>query len=89
MLPIRTHILAELDNPVEIVKRYVLPRAQKGDIVALAETPLALMQGRYRHPSEVKPGWAAKRVCLFFLPTSSLATACGMQTLVDVVALGA
>ena len=85
VLPIRTHILAELDNPVEIVKRYVLPRAQKGDIVALAETPLALMQGRYRHPSEVKPGWAAKRVCLFFLPTSSLATACGMQTLVDVV----
>jgi len=88
VLPIRTHILAELDNPVEIVKRYVLPRAQKGDIVALAETPLALMQGRYHHPSEVKPGWAAKRVCLFFLPTSSLATACGMQTLVDVVGPG-
>jgi hypothetical protein len=85
VLPIRTHILTEVDNPVEIVKRYVLPRAQKGDIVALAETPLALMQGRYRHPSEVKPGWAAKRVCLFFLPMSSLATACGMQTLVDVV----
>ena len=68
VFPIRTHILTEIDNPVEIVKRYVLPRAQKGDIVALAETPLALMQGRYRHPSEVKPGWAAKRVCLFFLP---------------------
>ena len=85
VLPVRTHILTEIDDPIEIVKRYVLPRAQKGDIVALAETPLALMQGRYRHPSEVKPGWAAKRVCLFFLPTSSLATACGMQTLVDVV----
>ena len=85
VLPVRTHILTEIDDPVEIVKRYVLPCAQKGDIVALAETPLALMQGRYRHPSEVKPGWAAKRVCLFFLPTSSLATACGMQTLVDAV----
>jgi hypothetical protein len=85
VLPVRTHILTEIDDPIAIVKRYVLPRAQTGDIVALAETPLALMQGRYRHPSEVKPGWAAKRVCLFFLPTSSLATACGMQTLVDVV----
>jgi hypothetical protein len=27
----------------------------------------------------------AKRLCYFFLPTSSLATACGLQSLVDVV----
>lgn len=85
VFPIKTHLLTELDDPVEIVKRYVVPYAQTGDIVTLGETPLALIQGRFRHPSEVKPGWVAKRICYFFLPTSSLATACGMQTLVDVV----
>ena len=85
VFPIRTHILSPIDDPVEVVKRYALPHAQKGDVVTIGETPVAIMQGRFRHPSEIKPGWVAKRVCLFFLPTSSLATACGMQALVDIV----
>ncbi|MEB3277504.1 MAG: F420-0:Gamma-glutamyl ligase [Lyngbya sp.] len=83
--PIRTHLLTHLDDPVEVVKQYVLPHAQPGDAITMGETPLALIQGRFRHPTEIKPGWVAKRVCQFFLPTSSLATACGMQSLVDLV----
>lgn len=85
VFPIRTHLLGSTDDPVEVIKRYAVPHAQKGDIITIGETPVAVMQGRFRHPSEVKPGWVAKRVCLFFLPTSSLATACGMQTLIDIV----
>jgi hypothetical protein len=85
VLPIRTHLLTQIDDPVEIVKRYVLPHARPGDVVTLGETPVALMQGRFRHPSEIRPGWVATRICYFFLPTSSLATACGMQSLVDIV----
>lgn len=85
VLPIRTHILTELDNPVDTVKRYVTPHAKPGDIVTIGETPIAIMQGRFRHPSEIKPGWVAQRICYLFLPTSSLATACGMQSLIDVV----
>ncbi|VXD20797.1 conserved exported hypothetical protein [Planktothrix serta PCC 8927] len=83
--PIRTHLLTHIDDPVEVIKKYVLPHAQPGDIVTLGETPVALMQGRCYHPTQIKPGWVAKRVCYFFMPTSSLATACGMQTLVDIV----
>ncbi|WP_413166841.1 F420-0:Gamma-glutamyl ligase [Capilliphycus salinus ALCB114379] len=83
--PIRTHLLTHLDDPVEVVKKYVLPHAKPGDAITMGETPLALIQGRFRHPSEIEPGWVAKRVCQFFLPTSSLATACGMQSLVDLV----
>jgi len=85
VLPIPTHLLTHLDDPVEVVKRYVLPHAQPGDVVTIGETPIALMQGRFRHPTEVRPGWLAKRLCYYFMPTSSLATACGMQTLVDEV----
>jgi hypothetical protein len=85
VLPIRTHLLTHLDNPVEVVQRYVLPNAQPGDIVTIGETPLAVMQGRFRHPSDLKPGWVARRLCYLFLPTSSLATACGLQTLIDLV----
>ena len=85
VLPIRTHLLTHLDDPVAIVKRYVMPHAQPGDIVTLGESPVAIMQGRFRHPSTIKPGWLAKRLCYLFLPTSSLATACGLQTLIDIV----
>ncbi|NJO41283.1 MAG: F420-0:Gamma-glutamyl ligase [Cyanobacteria bacterium CRU_2_1] len=85
VLPIKTHLLTHLDNPVEVVKRYVLPHAQPGDVVTIGETPVALMQGRFRHPTDVQPRWLAKRLCYYFMPTSSLATACGMQTLVDIV----
>jgi hypothetical protein len=85
VLPVPTHLLTHLDTPTEVVKRYVAPHAKAGDIVTLGETPVAIMQGRWRHPSTVKPGWLARRLCYYFLPTSSLATACGMQTLVDIV----
>jgi hypothetical protein len=85
VLPVKTHLLTHLDTPVGIVKRYVLPHSQPGDIITLGETPVALMQERFRHPSEIKPGWVAQRICYYFLPTSSLATACGMQALVDTV----
>ena len=83
--PIRTHLLSHLDDPVELVQRYVVPHAQPGDIVAIGETPLAIMQGQWRHPTDIHPGWLAKRLCYYFMPTSSLATACGLQTLVDLV----
>jgi hypothetical protein len=85
VLPIRTHLLTHLDDPVEVVRRYVIPHAQPGDVVTLGESPLAIMQGRFRHPSDIQPGWVAKRLCYLFLPTSSLATACGLQALVDIV----
>ncbi|MGD1896729.1 MAG: F420-0:Gamma-glutamyl ligase [Phormidesmis sp.] len=84
ILPVPTHLLTNLDSTVEEVKKYVTPCAQPGDIVTIGETPVAIMQDRLRHPTTVHPGWLAKRLCYYFMPTSSLATACGMQTLVDV-----
>ncbi|MGD1902274.1 MAG: F420-0:Gamma-glutamyl ligase [Geitlerinemataceae cyanobacterium] len=84
VFPVKTHLLTHLDDPVEVVKKYVLPHSKPGDIVTIGETPIAIMQQRWRYPADVKPGWLAKRLCYFFLPTSSLATVCGLQTLVDV-----
>ena len=85
VLPIRTHLLTPLDDPLEVVRRYVLPHAQSGDVVTIGESPVAIMQGRFRHPTDIQPGWVAKRLCYLFMPTSSLATACGLQALVDIV----
>ena len=84
VLPIPTHILTPLDNPVAVVERYALPHAKPGDVVAISESPLAIMQEQWRHHNEVKPGWVAKRLCQFFYRTSSMSTACGLQSLVDI-----
>ncbi|MBD2150686.1 F420-0:Gamma-glutamyl ligase [Pseudanabaena sp. FACHB-1277] len=83
VLPIRTHILSAGDTPVDVMQRYVIGHAQAGDIVTIAETPIAIMQGNFYHPSDIKPRWLAKRLCYYFQSTSSLATACGLQTLIN------
>ena len=85
VLPLRTHLLGPLDEPVAVLRRYAADLAQPGDVITLGETPLAVMQGRYRHPSEVEPGLVARLACRVFHPTSSLASASGMQTLIDLV----
>ena len=85
VLPLRTHLLGPLDDPIEMLRFYAAGVLQPGDVLTLGETPLAVIQGRYRHPSEVEPGMVARLACRVFHPTSSLATACGMQTLIDLV----
>jgi hypothetical protein len=56
---------------------------QPGDVLTIGETPLAVMQGRYNHPANLQPSSLARLLCRVFHPTSSLATACGLQTLID------
>ncbi|CAI7854180.1 unnamed protein product [Closterium sp. NIES-53] len=79
VLAVPTHLLCHLDDPLLVLRRYAAPYLQPGDVVTLGETPLAIMQGRFRHPDSVSPGPVARWACRRFLPTSSLATACGMQ----------
>jgi len=84
VLPIKTHLLGPLDDIVDVVSTYASQIVRPGDILTIGETPIAIMQGRYIHPSTVKPGFLARLLCHAFHPTSSLATACGLQTLVDI-----
>ncbi len=83
VLPIRTHLLGTLDNPAEVLRHYAGAVLQPGDVLTIGETPLAVMQGRYNHPSNLQPSSLARLLCRVFHPTSSLATACGLQTLID------
>jgi hypothetical protein len=85
VLPLRTHLLGPLDDPIDVMRTYAADLVQPGDVLTIGETPVAVIQNRYRHPSEVEPGMVARQLCRVFHPTSSLATACGMQTLIDLV----
>ena len=85
VLPLKTHLLGPLDDSIEVLRRYAGDLLRKGDILTIGETPVAVIQGRYAHPSTINPGWLARLLCRVFHPTSSLATACGLQTLIDQV----
>ncbi len=85
VLPVKTHLLGVLDDPAAVLERYCGSLLQPNDVLTIGETPLAVMQGRYAHPSTVEPSMLARLLCRVFHPTSSLATACGLQTLIDIV----
>ena len=85
VLPVKTHLLGVLDDPVEVLERYCGALIQPHDVLTIGETPLAVMQGRYLHPATVEPSMLSRLLCRAFHPTSSLATACGLQTLIDIV----
>ena len=56
---------------------------EKNDILTIGESPLAIMQSRYISPQNLEYSIFSKALCYFFHPTSSLATACGMQLLIN------
>jgi hypothetical protein len=85
VLPVGTHLLGVLDDPEAVLRRYAGGLIQPGDVLTIGETPLAVMQGRYQHPANLAPSMLARLLCRVFHPTSSLATACGLQSLIDVV----
>ncbi len=82
--PIKTHILGTLDDPIGILKSYIPQNLLPTDIITIGESPLAVMQGRYIDFRNVNPTLISRLICKGFQPTSSLATACGMQTLINI-----
>ncbi len=82
--PIKTHILGSLDDPIGILKSYIPHNHLPTDILTIGESPLAIMQGRYIDYRNINPNIISKLICKGFHPTSSLATASGMQTLINI-----
>ncbi len=82
-IAVKTDLLGSFDNPIDTVMHYCKDITRKNDILTIGETPLAIMQGRYIAPQNLEYSFISKILCYFFHPTSSLATACGMQLLIN------
>jgi hypothetical protein len=83
VMPVKTHLLNAQDDLPQVVDRYIVPLAEPGDYVALAESAVAIVEGNYRHPSHIRLSWLARRLCYLFPSKTSLSSAYGMQTLID------
>ena len=82
-ISVKTDLLGLFDEPFNTVKNYCKDIVRNNDILTIGETPLAIMQGRYLSPQNLEYNFYSKILCYFFDPTSSLATACGMQLLIN------
>jgi len=79
VIPIRTHIITEQDEIVSLVRRYAEGVAGSKDIVAIAESVLAITQKRAILPDAIHPGLMARLLCRFPAKHGSLATPVAMQ----------
>lgn len=84
-LPIRTHVLTGEDDLIEVVQRYVGTLAKPGDFIGIAESVVAILQGRAILPETVRTGWLARFLCRFPGKDGSLATPPAMQLAINEV----
>ena len=57
VLPVRTHLLGRLDDVETVLRRYSAAVMQSGDILTVAESPLAVMQGPLPAPLPTAGLW--------------------------------
>lgn len=78
-IPIQTHLLMPGENIIEVIKKYTDGLAQPGDIIALAESPIAIMQGRLAYCEDIEPRYLARRLNWLFGMNSSLSSVYSLE----------
>ena len=84
IIPVPTRILTDADDIVDAIEYYAGDQVTADDLVCCAESVVAVTQGRFVRPEEMKISWLAKFLCRFIPDYGSLATPHGMQALMDV-----
>lgn len=83
LIPVKTHIVTKRDDIADVIKKYAGPQMGPGDVVSVAESVVAITQGRYRHPEEMDPSLLAMILSRFIHVDSSCSSPCGMQSTMD------
>lgn len=81
--PLYTRIIKPQDDLLNIIVEYTREIVEPGDIIALAETVVAIIQGRAILPAEVKVSCLARFLSLFPRKDGSLATPEAMQIAIN------
>ena len=62
---IQTHFVEVGENQAELVRRYVLPLAEKGDVLSFGAKVMAMCTCNVKTKDEVHPGFWAKKLAPF------------------------
>jgi hypothetical protein len=73
-LPVKTPLLTPNDNVYDVFEIFAKPHVKEGDIFAVCESALAIMEGRAYYVEDVKPGFLATHLNKLFKMDSSLSS---------------
>ncbi|HHV35268.1 MAG TPA: F420-0:Gamma-glutamyl ligase [Syntrophomonadaceae bacterium] len=82
-IPIYTKLIKPSDDLLDIIEKYASPQLRKGDILVIAETVVAILQGRIIRPENVKPGVWALLISQFIHPDGSLSSPFALQAVMN------
>ncbi|MGL6014654.1 MAG: coenzyme F420-0:L-glutamate ligase [Selenomonadaceae bacterium] len=84
IVAVPTRILTDKDDIIDIVEKYTKGKIGENDVISVAESVVAITQGRIIRPEELKISRVAQLCCRFIPDQGSLASPHGMQSLMDV-----
>ena len=84
LIPVSTRILTDKDDIADVIAKYTKDVIGPDDLVCTAESVVAITQGRYVRPEDLKISPLAQFCCRFIPDQGSLATPHGMQSLMNV-----
>lgn len=87
VLPIKTALLRPGDDLIEVIKKATADLGQPGDLVAIAETVVAIVQGRLVYCEDIKPSYFATRLNKLFEMNSSLSSPYALEMAIREVGL--
>jgi len=79
LIPVRTRIVTPKDDIVDIIEKYAGKDIGPNDVVSVAESVLAITQGRILSMEEMKPRFSARLLCRFVPQKGSLSSTYGME----------
>ena len=79
LIPVKTRILTDKDDIVDVIEEYAKKDVGPDDIVCSAESVVAITQRRYTRPEELTPSWQARLMRRFVPGEGSMASLYGMQ----------
>ncbi|AIF52630.1 MULTISPECIES: coenzyme F420-0:L-glutamate ligase [unclassified Pelosinus] len=81
--PVGTRILTDKDNIVDMIEKYAKQDIGPDDVVSVAESVVAITQGRVTRPEDLKVCFMARVLCRFVPQKGSLSSVYGMQSAMD------
>jgi len=79
LVAVKTRILTPDDDILDALEEYAKDKIGPGDVVSVAESVVAITQGRIIRPEELNPGFWACLLSRFFSTKGSLSNPAGMQ----------
>ena len=84
LIPVPTRILTDKDDIVDSIERYTKGKIGENDLLCCAESVVAITQGRFVRPEDLKITRVAQFCCRFIPDYGSLASPHGVQSLMNV-----